>query len=177
MNKHNLKNCKDLKDLSPCILENEEIVVSKQDYNIKKVCFTENTGKVLFKVPNGIYIVKATMYSDTYCKTVTKKIKQHVGQKDTFLKRLYINTFIFNHFTRGNIERGSKCKRLIIEYITDNNMSEEKHITYTEIKDEYHSRKIINNITNCEEIVEIPFEKKFDGSVYLINRDECCIED
>lgn len=174
MNKSNLKN---LKDISPCLLENEERIISKQDYKIKKVCFNENTGKVCFKEPNGIFIVKATMYSDTYYKTVTKKIKHHVEQKDDFLKKLYINTFIFNKFTRGNIECDSKCKRLIVEYITDNNMSEEKHVTYIETKDEYHSRKIINNITNCEENVEVPFEKTIDSSIYLINHDECCTED
>lgn len=168
MNKSNLQN---LKHLNPCILENEECVVSKQDYKIKKVCFTENTGKIYFKEPKGIFIIKAVIYSDTYCKTVTKKIKQHVGQKDKFLKRICINTMIFNKFTRGNIECSGKGKRLIIEYITDKNMSEEKHIVYTEIEEEYHSRKINNFTKNCEEI-EIPFEKKHDSSVYLINRQE-----
>ena len=103
MNKTNLQS---LKNLSPCILENEERVVSKQDYKIKKACFTENTGKIIFKEPKGIFIVRAVIFSDTYCKTVTKKIKQHVGQKEEFLKRICINTMIFNKFTRGNIECG-----------------------------------------------------------------------
>ena len=161
-----------LKELNPCLLENEECVVSKQDYKIKKVCFTENRGKVLFREPNGIFIIKATIYSDTYCKTVTKKIKQHVGQKEDFLKCIRVNTRIFNKFTRGEIEKGS-CKRLIIEYITDSNISEEKHITYVENKDEYYTRKIINNIKNCEEDIEVPFDKKNDGSVYLVNRQDC----
>ena len=169
MNKSNLQN---LKNLNPCILENEERIVSKQDYKIKKVCFTENTGKVIFKEPNGIFIVRAVIFSDTYCKTVTKKVKQHVGQKEDFLKRICINTMIFNKFTRGNIECSGKGKRLIIEYITDNNMSEEKHIVYTEIEEEYHSRKINNFTKNCEEI-ETPFEKKHDSSIYLINKEEC----
>ena len=165
-----------LNNLSPCILENEECVVAKQDYKIKKVCFDENTGKVMFRDQTGIMIVNAIVYSENYCKTVTQKLKQHVGQKQNLLYCIYVNTCIFNKFTRGDIECGSN-KRLIIEYITDNTISEEKHITRIINKDEYYTRKIINNTTNCDLAKEVPFEKQSTGSVYLINKHDCDCEE
>ncbi len=162
-----------LNNLNPCIVKNEECVVAKQNYKLKKVCFPENSGQVSFYATKGIFIVNAIMYSENNSKIVTKKIKQHVGQTDDSLYCIKINTFIFNKFTRGEIECGSK-KHLIIEYITEiSEKSEQKKIIRVVNKNEYYTRKIINNSTHCDLVNEVPFEKQSSGIIYLVNKQDC----
>lgn len=163
-----------LKNLEPCIFENEAKIVAKQDYKLRKVCFKENAGKIVFSERNGIFITKATIYSEYFRKNVTKKIIQHVKQQDEFLDSISINTFIFNKFTRGNKKMFDLNKRLVVEYITDKNISEEKQVTYVETCNGYYTRKKINNITNCGTVDNVPFEEQNICNTYIINKQVEC---
>lgn len=169
MKKHIFSDLK--KDIAPCLIEKVEDVIYTHDYTIKSACFTENSGKVYLKEPNGIFVIKATMYSDNYKKNVTKKIRRYIGQCGKPQPCIKINTRIFNKYTRGEIEIGS-IKKLVIEYITDDKVNEEKRVTKTLDEVVYFERKQRNNLETCS-TEEEPFEQKFESSVYLINQNEC----
>lgn len=160
--------------MRPTLINDVEYIRNVTDLKVKTIQFMENTGIHYINETNGLTIKNAVVSGLTSVKDITKTIILLAGQHDCPIDTVEINTDIFDAYTDGNIEPGTR-KIIEIQYVTLVVVFEEKKVRHTITGDEVFVR--VFDRTECDTGVTFhpgEFNEIEKSSVYLINRGRTC---
>ena len=106
------------------IIEHHEVI---RDYVIKQRQYIEHSGKITITEPEGLNITRAIVSGRDKMEDITDIIKLIWKQGDYPKNSITIDTDLFNQYTDGDIECGTR-KIVEIEYITKDRLTENKKV-------------------------------------------------
>ena len=151
-----------------------------REYRLKKKQYLESSGIVTIEEPSGLLITRAIVSGKHNMKDVTDVIKQHVGQVQTPLEIIHIDTGWMNNFTGHDVEPGTQ-KLLQLEYITNDKTCKERQVCCPDVccpPDQHRkSRRRHHCCNDIDETQYICLDDVTQPECEKKRRNHCCDED